>query len=92
MRKQNKDWEEELLEANKSLSKDLVKARMEINRLWKFEERYKELIKKYEHLKRVLEIKQKVACVIVKKDGLNYTLRLTRVEDTPDGLFIEGEL
>ena len=80
---------EAVLQANKNLSKKIVKLEEENRELWHFRERYHDMEKAVDELKRQLGIKRNV-CTVTQQAGGNFIrLQIVRVEDTPEGMFIE---
>lgn len=69
---------------------DKLEARVEF--LSKYKELFDWVTQKNRQLEEQLNKKRNVIRVIVKRGDNNHILQLTEVIDTPDGLFIEGEI
>lgn len=83
---------EAVLIANKNLSNKITKLERERETLFRIKEQLEHTLEVNNELKRRLDIKRQVLRVIVQKDQQNYVLALTKVVDTPEGMFIEGIL
>jgi hypothetical protein len=80
-----------ILKANENLTKRIEELEKENNRLLYFKERCIELERTITEQQKQLRLKRTVIRIIQHKDNITILPRITKVDDTPKGMFIEIE-
>ncbi|HEX9061341.1 MAG TPA: hypothetical protein VF941_14270 [Clostridia bacterium] len=78
-----------VLEANKNLSEKVTKLEKELSEMRHFKERFERQYELNGELIRRLQEKRTSVRVVEKKGNIYYVCMITKLEDSPEGMFIE---
>lgn len=78
-----------VLEANKNLTKKIKELEEQNKELFWFKEKFVQMEKSHREMEKQLQLKRDVVRVLQLRDGANYVLQITKVQDTPEGMYIE---